>query len=80
MKGAGYYAEGADIISAGCRLDKYQAVQNKETSMRFTYIHTYDKFASEPVITVPGFGIPSIQLGNTTDSWQIEMSVPGLKY
>jgi hypothetical protein len=74
-----YYA---DVINANVKIKKtYSTVQNKETNVKFTYIHTYQSTTGSISISGGTSGAAAgISLSSTPNKWQIEIDVPGVKY
>lgn len=56
-------------------------VGSNETDVKLTYIHSYNSFTGSVSFTVGTSGLAGgIVATPTTDSWQIQVAVPGLKY
>ena len=74
-----YYA---DIINGHAKIGKtYSTVRNKETNVKFTYIHTYQSTTGSISISGGTSGAAaSVSLSSTPKKWQIEIDVPGVKY
>lgn len=55
--------------------------QSKQTSMRFTYIHTYQSATGSISFSGGTAGVAaSVSLSSTPKKWQIEVDVPGITY
>lgn len=75
-----YYA---DSIRANVVIEKtYSTLKNKETAMRMTYIHTYDKLSGTVEFSIDKSGVTAAGVSLTTveDQWQIEVDIAGLIY
>ena len=55
---------------------------NKVTSVRFTYIHTYDVVRGSVSITINSNGTIAggLTLSNAEKQWQIEVDLTGFEY
>ena len=57
------------------------SLKNKQTSMKFTYIHTYQSTTGSVTFGASSSGLAaSVSLSNTANKWQIEADVPGITY
>lgn len=57
------------------------SLKNKQTSMKFTYIHTYQSTTGSITLQANSSGLAaSVPLSGTTNKWQIEADVPGVTY
>lgn len=75
-----YYA---DSIGAHIVIGKtYTTLKNKETAMRLTYIHTYDKLSGtiDFSIDTSGEAAAGVSLTTVEDQWQIQVDISGLIY
>ena len=75
-----YYA---DSISANVVIEKtYDNLRNRETAMRMTYIHTYEKLSGNVEFSIDTSGVAAAGVSLTTveDQWQIEVDIAGLIY
>ena len=75
-----YYA---DSIDADVTIKKtYKTKKNKETSMKMTYIHTFDKLSGTVNFEVDKSGAASAGVTLTTveDQWTVEVDIPGVMY
>ncbi len=75
-----YYA---DSIDADVTIKKtYKTQKNKETSMKMTYIHTFDKLSGTVKFEVDKSGAASAGVTLTTveDQWTVEVDIPGVMY
>lgn len=62
-------------------LTKVGELQNKMTSVRFTYIHTYDIVKGTVSINVGAGGLAGgISLSSAEKQWQIEIDLSGIEY
>ncbi len=71
-----------DYSSSYVNLQKVGSLQNKATSLRFTYIHTYDVVKGSVSITMNSNGTIAggLTLSNTEKKWQVEIDLPGFEY
>jgi len=69
------YAHGeVHVIPAG-------QIDNEETNVQLTYIHTYQNLVGTISIGASSDGLaPSISLSTVSSQWQIEVDIPGLIY
>lgn len=74
----------ADEINSHIVIKKtYPTVdQNKETAMKLTYVHTYQKTVGSINFGIDSKGVAAagVTLTNTADQWQIEVDISGLEY
>ncbi len=86
----GFLGDELENATANVTLVNVGAKQNKETSVKMTYIHTYDKFNHTPTFS---FGVNgdlngmvtiekgvSVGLETVEDQWQIAIDVPNIEY
>ena len=77
---ARYYT---DSINANVVVDKtYTAKKDKETTMKLTYIHTFDKVNGTIKFSIDSSGVDAadVTLSTVKDQWQIQVDIPGLVY
>lgn len=71
--------------TATCKIEigkTYQAVQNKETNVKFTYIHTWSSIYGNLYFEATSDGelAAGVTLTETTGQWQLQLDIAGLKY
>lgn len=72
-----------DSISANVVIDKtYDAKRDKETTMKLTYIHTFDKLSGSIEFSADSTGkaAAGVTLSTVKDQWQIQVDISGLVY
>lgn len=84
------YGDELENATANVTLARVGAMQNKETCIKLTYIHTFDEFNYTPSFSI-GFDASltgeisfsaevSVDMSTEDDQWQIELDVPNIMY